>query len=577
VDLPRFDRRFFDSGESLSVIGSGALGGKAQGLLSARDFLAARIDPRAFARMRVEIPTMAVIATDAFDAFLERNRLRDLGASGEPDHRLAHAFQRAELPAELVGDLWGLIRQVHTPLAIRSSSLLEDALKHPFAGVYATKMIPNNQFEQETRFRKLVEAIKLVYASTFFESARAYIEATGRAAHEEKMAVIVQEVVGSRHGPRFYPDVAGVARSYNFYPSGHARPEQGVASLALGLGKTIVDGGLAWTYSPAYPHVAPPYASLVELLEHTQTEFWAVNMGTPPAYDPIAETEYLVRGSLAEAEADETLRHVASTYDPRSDRIAIGTSAAGPRLLNFAPLLVHDEFPLNALLKALLAASEEATQGKVEIEFALAFPPEPEAARFGFLQVRPMAVSSQPVEIAPEELADGAALVVSLCAMGNGVVADVRDVVFVKPEAFDAKWTREIASEIEAINRKLASAHVPYLLIGFGRWGSSDPWLGIPVSWPQISGARVIVEATLPNMNVDMSQGAHFFHNLISFEVPYLSVPRQAQRGIHWRGLAELEAVEETRFVRHARSVEPLLVKVDGRSGRGVVLRAGGP
>ncbi len=577
MELPRFDRRFFESGESLSVIGSGAIGGKAKGLLAARDFLSARLDPGAFPRMRIGIPTLAVLGTDVFDAFLDHNRLRELAASGESDRRLASAFQRAELPAERVGDLWELVRQVHTPLAVRSSSLLEDAARHPFAGVYATKMIPNNQFDPETRFRKLVEAIKFVYASTFFAGARAYVEAVGRGLDEEKMAVIVQEVVGSRHGPRFYPDIAGVARSYNFYRSGNAQPEDGVVSLALGLGKTIVDGGRTWTYSPAYPRVAPPCASPAELLDQTQTEFWAVNMGTPPSYDPITETEYLVKGTLADAERDGTLRLSASTYDLRSDRIAIGTSALGPRLLNFAPLLVNEELPLNGVVRALLAASEAATDAKVEIEFAVALPPKASTARLGFLQVRPMAVSTQPVEIGPEDLADATALVVSDSAMGNGVRSDIRDVVFVKPQMFEARRTPDIAVEIEGINAKLTGARRPYLLIGFGRWGSSDPRLGIPVIWSQISGARAIVEATLPNMNVDMSQGAHFFHNLISFEVLYLSVPTHAPRGIDWPGLDSLARQEETRFVCHVRSAEPLIVKVDGRNGKGLVLRGRRP
>ena len=252
--------------------------------------------------------------------------------SGEPDRQIAHAFQRAELPVELVGDLRAIVEQIHQPLAIRSSSLLEDALYQPFAGVYSTKMIPNNQHDADTRFRKLVEAVKFVYASTFFARARAYVRATGRSPEEEKMAVVVQEVVGRRHRDRFYPDISGVARSFNFYPVGHARPEDGVTSLALGLGKTIVDGGTAWTYSPAYPQVSPPYSSIAELLEQSQTEFWAVNMGAPPPYDPVNETEYLVKASLAEAEEDETLRHIASTYTAESDRLVLGTGPRGPRV-----------------------------------------------------------------------------------------------------------------------------------------------------------------------------------------------------------------------------------------------------
>ena len=318
ADLPSFDRHFWDGTFQFTRIGTGALGGKASGLAFAKDLLAETIGASAFSEVEVNVPTMAVIATDCFDEFIARNRLGELRVEDLPDDRIGHAFQQADLPVELLGDLRALTTQVKTPLAVRSSSLLEDALDRPFAGVYGTKMIPNNQFDPDTRFRRLTEAIKFVYASTYFREARDYIKTTGHDPKEEKMAVILQEVVGRRHGDRFYPDVSGVARSYNFYPTGPALPEEGVASLALGLGKTIVDGGVAWTFSPAYPKKPPPFGSVQEMLRGTQTEFWAVNMGKPPAYDPVNETEYLVTAGLKEAEADDVLRCLASTFDPRS-------------------------------------------------------------------------------------------------------------------------------------------------------------------------------------------------------------------------------------------------------------------
>jgi phosphoenolpyruvate synthase/pyruvate phosphate dikinase len=299
-ELPGFDRRFLESTEAISRIGSGALGGKAQGLLAAREVLAARFPAGGGSPIGVGVPRLAVVASGVFDAFLERNRLAELALSDAPDPAIARAFQQAELPAEVVGDLWSLMGQLRVPLAVRSSSLLEDALRHPFAGVYTTKMIPNSAQEPAARFARLCEAVKLVYASTFFRGAKAYVRAAGRDIAEEKMAVILQEVVGRRHGPRFYPEVSAVARSYNFYPTGSARPEEGVANLALGLGKTIVEGGRSWTCSPAHP-LAPPPLSTDELVEQTQTDFWAVNMGPPPPHDPIAEAEYLVRPGMAEA------------------------------------------------------------------------------------------------------------------------------------------------------------------------------------------------------------------------------------------------------------------------------------
>jgi hypothetical protein len=511
-----------------------------------------------------------VVATDAFDAFLDRNRLRDLALDPPSERQLGEAFQRAELPAEIVGDLLDLVRHVRVPLAVRSSSRLEDALQHPFAGVYETKMIPNNQPDAESRFRRLTEALKFVWASTFRPGARAYLRAVGRDVAEEKMAVLLQEVVGRRHGPRFYPDVSGVARSWSFYAFGGARPEDGVVDLALGLGKTIVDGGLAWTYSPGRPAAAPPHGTAEELLALTQTELWAVNMGKPPAYDPTAETEYLVRASLAEAEADLTLDALASTYVAESDAVVPGIARSGPRVLNFAPLLVQDALPLNRFLVALLAAFREAARSEVEMEFALTL--DPEAPRFELLQVRPMAVSRQPVEIAEAEWAGPRRLVASERVMGNGTFEGVRDVVFVKPHTFEARHARAIAAEVEALNRGLTAEGRPYILIGFGRWGSSDPWLGIPVDWGQVAGARVLVEARLPGSGVEMSQGAHFFHNLISLDVPYFSVAGGEAGQVHWEALDALPVRHDGPFVRHVACEHPLLVKVDGRTGRGVIL-----
>ncbi len=571
-EIPRFGRDFWGSDERFSRIGSGSLGGKAGGLVGIERFLASGLSPSAFPGIDIGIPRMAVIATDLYEIFLERNGLEAGALSGEPDRQIAHAFQRAELPVELVGDLRALVEQVRQPLAIRSSSLLEDALYQPFAGVYATKMIPNNQLDPDTRFRKLAEAVKLVWASAFFASARDYIRAAGRAPGEEKMAVIVQEVMGSRHGDRFYPEVSGVARSFNFYPVGHALPGEGVVDLALGLGKTIVDGGVAWTYSPAHPQAPPPFNSAADLLERTQVDFWAVNMGPPPPYDPVNETEYLVNPDLSQAEADGALHAIASTYLPDSDRIVLGTGPKGARVLNFAPLLSLDDPPFNPLVLALLRLAEEATGEKVEIEFAMALPSRRgEPARFGFLQVRPMAVSGQEVTVGPAEMAGEGVLAASRRVMGNGLDTSILDIVMVKPESFDPMRTREIAAELAPINRALMEAGRPYLLIGFGRWGSQDPALGIPVEWGQIAGARAVVESTLPAMNVEPSQGSHFFHNISSFRVAYFTVSHEEKPGIDWAWLRGRSAVSEGPFVRHLRLEAPLLIKVDGRTRTGVI------
>lgn len=575
AELPIFDRKFWDGTFRCTQIGSGAVGGKASGLVFIKDLLAKEIDPASFSDVDINVPTMAIIATDSFDQFIQQNRLADLPFEEMPDTRIAHAFQKADLPVELLGDLRALIIQVKTPLAIRSSSLLEDALERPFAGVYGTKMIPNNQLDPDVRFRRLVEAIKFVYASAYFREARDYIRTTGTKPGEEKMAVIIQEVVGQRRGHRFYPDISGVARSYNFYAFEPARPEEGVATLALGLGKTIVDGGIAWTFSPAYPQKPPPFASVQEMLKATQTEFWAVNMGQPPAYDPVSETEYLVRANLADAEADEALNLLASTYDPERDRVVSGIGSRGPRILNFAPLLVQEQFPVNDLVKALLKAAEKTVHAKVEIEFAITLQSqrgERPRARLGFLQVRSMVVSDQVVDVTVQDLSDPRAIVASDMVMGNGTAEDIHDIVFVRPDRFSPSHTPAIAGELEEINGGLRDQKRPYLLIGFGRWGSSHPSLGIPVDWSQISGARAIVEATLPEMNVELSQGSHFFHNLSSFRASYFMVQHGRRFGINWDWLNRQPVMHETELIRHLRPKEKLSVRVDGRTAKGVIL-----
>jgi hypothetical protein len=571
--LPRFDRHFFTAGENFTYIGSGSMGGKAHGLARMMGALESSVWDEFAPDMRVDLPATTVICTDYFDLFMKENDLYERAYTETRDDLIAHAFQTASLPVQLVGDLRSLAEQVHRPLAVRSSSMLEDAMFEPFASVYGTKMIPNNQPDADTRFRRLDEAIKYVYASTFFRDARDYMKATHHSTQDEKMAVIIQEVVGTRFDVRFYPHISGVARSHNFYPTGNASAADGVVDLALGLGKTIVDDATAWTYSPAYPAANPPYNTISELLKQTQTRFWAVNMGKPPAHDPISETEYLLRCDLKAAEYDTSLKHLASTYSADRDRIVMGTGVPGPRLLNFGPILAGDRFPLNDVIKMLLKTCEETLESLVEIEFAVALDPaDRQPAQFAFLQVRPMVVSRDKVEIDPDELTGPGVLAASDRVMGNGMRDDIRDVVYVKPESFDVDHSRTIAAELDSINSKLLDAKRPYVLVGFGRWGTSDPQGGIPVKFSQISGARVIVEATLPQVDFTLSQGSHFFHNLTSFKIFYLSIHHSGDYGVNWDRLAALPSATETQFVRHVEFDSPLKVKVDGESGLGLIL-----
>lgn len=570
--IPHFGRAFFSSSDVASRIGEGALGGKAEGLIRIRDTLARRFSARPIRDVEVTIPRMVILATDAFDGFMERGDLYGVALSDLPDERIAHAFQKADLPTELLGDLRALVEETRTPLAVRSSSLLEDALAHPFAGVYETKMLPNNDPDAAVRFRSLVEAIKLVYSSAFLRDARTYRRAIGAADRDEKMAVLIQEVVGSRFGDRFYPHLSGVCRSFTYYPTGNARPEDGVVQLALGLGKTIVDGGACWSYSPRFPTSPPPFASPRSMLAETQRRFWAVNMGKPPAYDPVAETEYLTEADLSDAEFDGVLRYMASTFDPASDRLSPGTGRTGPRVLDFAPLLKLREWPVNDVVVELLQMAEESLGMPVEIELAATLPASADGhVRVGLVQVRAMAAPGAEVSVEESELTGAGLLLASHRVMGNGVVDTVRDIVYIKPEAFDARETRRMAAEVDVLNHALVEEGRPYMLIGFGRWGSSDPWLGVPVTWGQVAGAKVIVEATLPHVRIEPSQGAHFFHNVSSLGVMYFSMDGTAPTNVDWAWLEALEPLAETGFLRHARLDEPLLVRVDGRSGRGFV------
>ncbi len=387
------------------------------------------------------------------------------------------------------------------------------------------------------------------------------------------MAVIVQDVVGTRHGRCFYPHVSAVARSIDYYPIGSGKPDQGVVHLALGLGKTIVDGGVTWSFSPARPKAPPPFASPTDRLKETQLRFWAVRLGPAPVYDPIQETEYMDELELADAEADGVLRHVASTFDPASGRFTPGTAMPGPRVIDFGPMLQFRTVPIAAAVGELLRVCEDEIGEPVEIELALTVERGLAPARLGFLQMRPLVVSHECVSIADADRASPDVLLYSDRCCGNGEEL-VADLVYVRPEAFEGRHTRVIAEQVAAMNLRLVAEQRPYALLGFGRWGSSDPWLGIPLDWSRISGARALVEIATPQMNVEPSQGSHFFHNLTSFRVSYMHVPLHGT--VHWDWLDSLPAVTETPFLRHVRPPCPIRARVDGRCGRGGLWRATG-
>ncbi|MBN2891593.1 MAG: hypothetical protein JXL97_06990 [Bacteroidales bacterium] len=567
------NKDFFKSDNPISYLGDGEPGGKAKGLELINSVLMNEIKVDDFADFTITIPKMIVLRTDVFDFFMRINHLYDIALSDAPDDRIAMAFQQADLPFDILADLRLIVTEVKQPLAVRSSSMLEDAMHEPFAGIFGTKMTPNNQLDVDTRFRKLVEAIKYVYASTFFKSPKQYIKATKHSIEDEKMAVIIQEVVGNRHGERFYPEVSGVARSYNFYPTGGAKPEHGVANLAFGLGKTIVDGGVSWAYSPQYPRKDPPFKSVGDMMKFTQLSFWSVNMGKPADYDPINEAEYMIESHIFDVEKDETLKKVVSTYDSRDDRIWPGQFGEGPRIVTFAPILHDTSILLNNIIKKLLQVSEKASNAPVEMEFAVTLSgnSEEKPYKFGLLQVRPMVVSNEVVDISEEELYSDETVISSESVLGNGELSTISDIVFVKPETFNSTNTRQIAKEIEEINKKFLAEGKKYILIGFGRWGTTDEWAGIPVDWSQISAAKVIVESGLENMMQEMSQASHFFHNVTSFEVLYFSIPFTRKDNIKWNWINSLEIVEEKQLVNHVKSFEKIIIKANGKDGIGII------
>jgi hypothetical protein len=572
--ISAFQRGAYNSLTHFSYMGKGELGGKAHGLVKIRDTLDSFISDHPVNEIEFGIPPLTVITTSFFDQFMEMNHLYDTVDSDMGDESLAHHFQKAELPPLLNGDLRSLINQTNTPLAIRSSSLLEDSLESPFAGVYKTKMIPNNQSDPSLRFRKLIEAIKFIYASTFFKNARNYMKSTGNSLKAEKMGVIIQKVAGQKYSSRFYPNLSGVGRSFNFYPIGDATPEDGIVSLALGLGKTIVDGGIAWSYSPEYPRISPPFNSINDLLKQTQKEFWAVNMGPLPAYDPVKETEYLIHLDLEDAEYDNTLKYICSTYDPASDRINIGTTSKGPRIINFSPILELDQIPLNSVIQQILRLCETQFRAKVEIEFAMTFPGlNQKVSVFSLLQIRPINITMEMVSIHPDEAENENCILSSVNVLGNGIQNNIQDIVYIKPEAFNLKHSRVMADQLDKMNRWFMENNRSYLLIICGRLGSSDPWLGIPVEWGQISGARAIVEVKLENIHVDLSQGSHFFHNISNLKIFYFSLNQSETSKFDWQWLEKQETIQETDYLKHIRLSRPLKMKVDGRKKQGVILK----
>ena len=570
--VEEFARARFDAGVRFARIGGGSLGGKARGLAFVNALLAQSPIERGFDGVRVYVPRCVVIGTDIWEQFVDANDLRRLALEPPDDATIRAAFLAANLPRSLLEDLRAYLAKVNYPVAVRSSSVLEDSLYHPFAGVYATLMVPNNEPDIEQRLARLCDAIKLVYASVYTESARRYLAATPHHVEDEKMAVILQQVVGNRHEDVFYPCFAGVVRSYNFYPFGeHMKPEDGVAEVALGLGEEVVGGDAALRFCPRYPHVLPQLADGDAFIDQSQRHLYALDLRRDGG-EQTSQSGLLRRLELDDAERHGTLASVGSVWSDDSQCFYDGIYRAGVRVVTFAHLLKSGVFPLAPLLCKALELGRRGMGGPVEVEFAGNLLSEPK--ELALLQLRPFGISGHQETVELDGLPDARRLCYSPAALGNGVYRAIHDVVYVLPERFDSGKTVEIAREIAKLNEQMVSEGRASLLIGPGRWGSSNPWLGIPVNWPQINSAKIIIEAAIDGFCPDPSQGSHFFHNLTSLGSAYLTVNAAVERGfVDFDWLDAQPGEEVCPFVRHVRLSRPLEAYVDGRTSQAAVYR----
>ncbi|MCU6771634.1 phosphoenolpyruvate synthase [uncultured Bacteroides sp.] len=569
--VAEFKRERFDRYSNFARIGEGSLGGKGRGLAFIDNMIKRHPDFDDFENASVAIPKTVVLCTDIFDEFMDSNRLYQLALSDADDETILRAFLRAKLPDRLVEDFFAFFDVVKSPIAIRSSSLLEDSHYQPFAGIYSTYMIPYMEDKYEM-LRMLSDAIKGVYASVFYKDSKAYMQATSNLIDQEKMAVILQEVVGTQYGDRYYPAISGVARSINYYPINDELAEEGTVSLALGLGKYIVDGGLTLRVCPYHPDKVLQTSEMDIALRETQTRFYALDLKNTGQNFSLDDGFNLLKLHVKDAEADGALNYIASTYDPYDMVIRDGIYPGGRKVITFANILQHDVFPLPRLLQLAQKYGQGEMRRPVEIEFAVNFDANNKTGVFYLLQIRPMvdikADLDEDLSLIPEDKI----ILKSENSLGHGVMDDICDLIYVKTDGYSASNNQLIAYDIEKLNRKFLDEGKHYVLVGPGRWGSSDTWLGIPVKWPNISAARIIVEAGLTNYRVDPSQGTHFFQNLTSFGVGYFTINAFMNDGIYNQEfLNSLPAVEETQYLRWVRFKSPLIVKMDGKKKLGIV------
>ena len=576
--IAQFKKESHDTYRTFSRIGEESIGGKARGLAFINSVIHKHKLYNKYPNTLITVPKTVVLSTDVFDEFMEQNKLYSVGLSDLSDEEILEHFVAGKLPGWLHQDLYAVISVTSVPIAVRSSSKLEDSHYQPFAGIYSTYMIPVNKQHPARTMELLTSAIKSVYASVYFRESKAYIEATSNVIDEEKMGIVLQEVCGSMHGNCYYPTISGVARSINFYPIEPEKPEDGIAKVAFGLGKYIVDGGVSLRFSPAYPKKILQLSSTKMMLRDTQKQYYVLNLNEDSYHVSTDDAVNLVRHKIADAVDDPNFRHMASVYDYESDVVRDGLNYKGKAVVTFAGILQHETFPLAGIIKDLLEIGEKEMNLPIEIEFAVDMDvPKGLPYVFNFLQIRPIVETDQSANIHIAELDPASAILYSEMALGNGEFSGLRDLVYVKPETWNAAASKEIAGIIEKLNKGFRDNRLGFVLVGPGRWGSSDPWLGIPAKWTQISEARIIVESGLENYRIDPSQGTHFFQNLTSFRVGYMTINPFIGDGLYDTNfLDSLDAVYEDQYVRHVRFDAALKILIDGKTHRGVVFKPEG-
>jgi len=565
--IESFQRKSGKQHKRLCHIGKGSFGGKARGIAFLADILSKYVKDEMFPGITITIPRSIVLSTDVFDLFIEQNDLSNLNFINLSDERIASKFMKSNIPATTIGDLRSFIKNTRRPLIFRSSSLLEDSLLMPFAGIYASMLLPNETWETELRFQEVCNSIKYVYASTYFEKARSYIKSTTKNVKDEKMAVLIQEVVGNKYDNYFYPTISGVAKSYNYYPSASCKPEDGIVYLALGLGKSIVDGGSSFCFCPEKPK-APLFGTPKDFIKYSQKYFYALNLKSVYTIANKDEDTTLEKLNIDIAKNHSILDKAASTYFYKEDRMYPGIYDEGALVIDFGPIIIDDLIPLTKAIKLILRVGELALGYPVEIEFVVNFSKDKsENAELIILQIRSMIPPDKYQEVNLENIDIDKVLCYSENALGNGIIDNIRDIVFIKSESFHMSNSSRTVSQIRKINSKLMDSGKPYMLIGPGRWGSADSWLGIPVVWSDIAGVKVIVETPYKERPIDPSQGSHFFHDMISSQVGYI-ITKKDKGNIDWSWLNSLKIIEETEDVKHVELPFEIEVSIDGKHGK---------